>query len=117
MGVNIGVMWAWLGGRGLLLIAVGGEVRRRSLEWKSSQLDYSDVVASGRRVQSLAVDTEHRLVYWTDSADRAIRRATIPADDRRPAVVQTLRAGRLLTAPSGIAFDWVAKYTTFTLLS
>ena len=92
----------------MLLIAVGNEVRKYSLEAK--QIEYNDVVVTGRRIQSLAVDTEHRLVYWTDTSDKAIRRATVLADDRHPAIVQTLRTGETLVAPSGIAFDWVAKY-------
>lgn len=91
----------------MLLIAVGDEVRKYSLEAK--QIDYSDVVVTGRRIQSLAVDTEHRLVYWTDTSDKAIRRATIPVNNKHPAITQTLRTGRTLAAPSGIAFDWVAK--------
>lgn len=91
----------------MLLIAVGAEVRQFSLAEK--QISYNDVVVTGRRIQSLAVDTEHRLVYWTDSADKAIRRATIPIDERHPAIVQTLRTGQMLIAPAGIAFDWVAK--------
>jgi len=91
----------------LLLIAVGNEVRKYSLEAK--QIDYNDVVVTGRKIQSLAVDIEHRLVYWTDTSEKAIRRATIPADDRHPAIVQTLRTGRTLEAPAGVAFDWVAK--------
>jgi len=100
--------WCVGGGSGELLMAVGAEVRRFSLAEK--QTDYDEVVVTqGRRIQSLDVDTEHRLVYWTDSADKAIRRATIPVDHRHPAIVQTLRTGRTLTAPAGIAFDWVAK--------
>jgi len=91
----------------MLLIAVGNEVRKYSLSAK--QIDYNDVVVTGRRIQSLAVDTEHRLVYWTDTSQKAIRRSTIPVDDRHPAIVQTLRTGRTLVAPNGIAFDWVAK--------
>jgi len=91
----------------MLLIAAGNEVRKYSLEGK--QTEYNDVVATGRRIQSLAVDTEHRVVYWTDTSDKAIRRATVPVDDRHPAIVQTLRTGQSLSAPSGIAFDWVAK--------
>jgi len=91
----------------MLLIAVGDEVRRFSLTEK--RIDYNDVVVSSRRVQSLAVDTERRLVYWTDTADKAIRRATIPVDGRHPAAVQTLRSGQTVAAPTGIAYDWVAK--------
>ena len=86
---------------------MGNEIRKYSLQAK--QIDYNDVVVIGRKIQSLAVDTEHRLVYWTDISEKAIRRATIPADDRHPAIVQTLRTGRTLAAPTGIAFDWVAK--------
>ena len=90
-----------------MLIAVGSEVHKYSLEVK--QIGYNDVVVTGGKIQSLAVDTEHRLVYWTDTSAKAIRRATIPVDDRHPAIVQTLRTGRTLVAPNGIAFDWVAK--------
>ena len=111
----------------MLLIAVGDEVRRFSLAASDKHHrggggggggDYGDVVVAGRRIQALSVDTGRRVVYWTDSADRAVRRAAIPPgdddDERRrrtppPAVVQTLRTGRSLHAPAGIALDWVAQ--------
>ena len=103
----------------MLLIAVGDEVRRFSLaasdkHHRGGGGDYGDVVVAGRRIQALSVDTGRRVVYWTDSADRAVRRAAIPPgdddDERRrrtppPAVVQTLRTGRSLHAPAGIALD------------
>jgi len=95
------------GGRGLLLLAVGSEMRKYSLEVK--QTDYNSLVVTDGRIQSLAVDTEHCLVYWTDTAAKAIRRATVPSDDKHQAIVQTLRTGTTLAAPSGIALDWVAK--------
>ena len=101
------LIWVLLGGSGVLLIAVGDEVRKYSLGAK--QIEYNDVVVTGRRIQSLAVDTEQHVVYWTDTSDKAIRRAMIPADDRHHTIVQTLRTGRTLIAPSGIALDWVAR--------
>jgi len=99
-----------VGGRGMLLLAVGTELRRYSLEEKRTE--YSNVVVTDGRIQSLAVDSEHRLVYWTDTSAKAIRRATVPMDDRHQAIVQTLRTGRTLVAPNGIALDWVAKYAS-----
>ena len=95
-----------------MLIAVGNEVRRYSLDTKL--IEYDDVVVTGRRIASLDVDTKHRLVYWTDTSDKAIRRATISADNRHPPIIQTLRTGRTLVVPSGIALDWIAKYSNFS---
>ena len=89
----------------MVLIAVGHEIRKYIHDAK--EYDYNDAVITGRRIQALAVDTQRQIVYWTDTSDKAIRRAMIPADSKHRAHSQDLR--RDILAPYGLAFDWVAK--------
>ena len=74
----------------------------------SKNMDYSDVVTSGRRIEALDYDPDRKVVYWTDSSELNIKWAGIPED-----VTQRGYAERLppigINEPNGIAFDWVAK--------
>ena len=101
-------MCAAEGEKPIILLAVGHEIRK--YVYNAKEYDYSDALIIGRRIQAMTVDAKRQVVYWTDSSDKAIRRAMLPADTKHRAHSQDLRAGGDLMAPYGIAFDWVAEY-------
>ena len=88
------------------MFAVGHEIRKYIVGAKD--FDYSDIVAAGRRIQSIALDPHRRLIYWSDSSLKTILRAMIPTDTKQLAHSQDLEISDIV-APNGVAFDWVAK--------
>lgn len=94
--------------RPLVLFAVGHEIRKFVPGIKD--YEYDDVLTSGKRIQSLAVDVTRNFIYWTDSSVKTIMRAIIaPKNSRHLAHPQDLHIGGIIT-PKGIAFDWVARF-------
>ena len=59
--------------------------------------------------QAISVDPGRKLLYWTDSSEKTIKRAVIPDDPKEMGYPQDLKITGI-GQPSGIAFDWVAKW-------
>jgi hypothetical protein len=95
------------GSKPIIFLAVGNEIRKFISD--SKYYDYEDLLFAGRRIQGLAIDADKRMIYWTDSMDRVIRRALIPYDAKEPAHPQVLDIKVRPLLLSGIAIDWVAK--------
>ena len=93
------------GDKPVILLAVGNEIRKFVDGAKDHE--YNDALITGRRIASLAVDSERRVAFWTDTSDNVIRRAMVPSDNKHRAYAQDLRVG--IPSPHGIAFDWVTK--------
>lgn len=91
----------------ILFFSVGNEIRQYLPS--SKKLEYTDVLMAGHRIEALDYDPNRKLLYWTDSAERNIKRAMMPDDATQAAHAQTLPASGIMQ-PNGIAFDWVARY-------
>ena len=85
---------------------MGHEIRQYLPDAKD--FAYSDVVIAERRVVAMDVDPQRRLVYWTDSSLKTIKRAMIPEDPTQLGHPQDLRIPDIKD-PAGLAVDWVAK--------
>ena len=90
----------------MVIFSAGHEIRKYFAEAKT--FEYSDVVLAGWRVQAIDVDPQRKLLYWTDSSLKAIKRAVIPDDVNQMGHPQDLAISGL-REPNGIAFDWIAK--------
>ncbi len=88
----------------VLLFAMGPEIR----QYRTNTKEYSDAVVSGQHIHAIDVDTDWRLIYWTDTAKRLIQRAAMPKEATEQGYAQDLRIAGL-QQPEGLAVDWVAK--------
>uniref|UniRef100_X1Z8P5 EGF-like domain-containing protein n=2 Tax=Capitella teleta TaxID=283909 RepID=X1Z8P5_CAPTE len=95
----------------ILFFSVGNEIRQYLPS--SKKLEYTDVLTAGHRIEALDYDPNRKLLYWTDSAERNIKRAMMPDDATQAAHAQTLPASGIMQ-PNGIAFDWVARVLYWT---
>ena len=93
----------------VMLFGVGAEIRQYIPQAKD--FEYTDVVLSGRRIQALDVDPGRKLLYWTDSSQKTIKRALIPNNPKEMGYPQDLKITGI-RQPSGLAFDWVAKWVS-----
>ena len=104
---NIPIVAVCLPGKKMvMLFGVGAEIRQYIPQAKD--FEYTDVVLSGRRIQALDVDPGRKLLYWTDSSQKTIKRALIPDNPKEMGYPQDLKITGI-RQPSGLAFDWVAK--------
>ena len=74
----------------------------------TSRFEYDDVVIAERRVQALDFDPARKVVYWSDSSLRTIKRSSLPDGPGQVGYPQDLTLGDI-KEPSGIAIDWVAR--------
>ena len=85
---------------------MGPEIRR--FIPKVRNFEYSDAVVAERRIRVIDVDPARKLVYWTDTSLRTIKRAVIPEDQLQLGAPQDLQIEGMRN-PNGLAFDWVAQ--------
>ena len=90
----------------MVLFAVGHEIRQ--FVPNAKKFEYSDIIFAERRIQAIDMDPTRRIVYWTDSSLKTIKRAAIPSDKDHLGFSQDLSV-QGIEQPDGLAFDWVAK--------
>ncbi|CAH1789469.1 unnamed protein product [Owenia fusiformis] len=108
---NKGITCAAQGSSPVIMFAVGPEIRQYIPEAKN--FEYSDAVIAERRIQAIAIDPSRRIVYWTDTSLKTIKRAAIPDDPKHLGYPQDLELSGL-EQPDGIAIDWVSHILYWT---
>lgn len=88
-----------------VFFTTGHEIRQIILDRK----EYAGTVNSGQYLGGIDVDMGRKLIYWTDSSLKKIRRAGIPRNMKADteAVPQDLNI--MTYQPEDLAIDWVAR--------
>ncbi|XP_062596354.1 low-density lipoprotein receptor-related protein 2-like [Saccostrea cucullata] len=93
-----------------VFFTTGHEIRQIILDRK----DYSGTVNSGQYLGGIDVDMGRKLIYWTDTSMKKIRRAGIPQNMKvdTEALPQDLNIATY--QPEDVAIDWVARNIYWT---
>ncbi|XP_059178824.1 low-density lipoprotein receptor-related protein 2-like isoform X2 [Physella acuta] len=93
----------------VILFTMGDEIR----QYRTKSKDYATEVISGVRSAGIDIDADRRLVYWSDTNQGKIFRASVPKDEKKKAVAQDLEIYGS-SHPGGLSLDWAAKNIYWT---
>lgn len=88
-----------------VFFTTGHEIRQIILDRK----EYSGTVNSGQYLGGIDVDMSRKLIYWTDTSMKKIRRAGIPRNMKADSETVPQDLNILTYQPEDVAIDWVAR--------
>lgn len=88
-----------------VFFTTGHEIRQIILDRK----EYSGTVNSGQYLGGIDVDMSRKLIYWTDTSMKKIRRAGIPRNMKTDSETVPQDLNIMTYQPEDVAIDWVAR--------